>query len=262
VTPQALQDAARSLWIHWQEGRRMPALPDSCRPSTRAEGYAVQEQVMAVAQRGQFGWKIAATSGAGQRHIGVDGPLAGRLLEGQVKTSGATVSLRGTQMGVAEPEFAFRMGRDLPPRHAAYETAEVMAAVHSLHPSIEVPDSRFEDFARAGGAQLIADNACAHLFVLGPEAPAGWRALDLSAHPVQASVAGRYERAGRGDNVLGGPHLALTWIANELSALGIGLRAGQVVTTGTCMVPLEIAPGDRVSIDFGPLGAVEARFEA
>lgn len=260
MTPHAMQDAARSLWNHWQSGQRMRELPAACRPTTRAEGYAVQEQVMAVAGRTQFGWKIAATSGAGQSHIGVDGPLAGRLLDGQVSQSGATISLRGTQMFVAEPEFAFRMGRDLAPRAQPYDTAEVLAAVDTLHPAIEVPDSRFEDFACAGGPQLIADNACAHLFVLGPATAADWRALDLAAHAVQARVEGRYERSGKGENVLGGPQLALTWIANELSAIGIGLRAGHVVTTGTCMVPLEIVPGDRVFADYGMLGSVEARF--
>ncbi len=260
MTPESMQLAARTLWSHWQDGRRTPGLPPECRPRTREEGYAVQEQIMAVAGRAQFGWKIAATSSAGQQHIGVDGPLAGRLLEGQVAQTGATISLRGTQMGVAEPEFAFRIGHELAPRARAYAIDEVMAAVESLHPAIEVPDSRFEDFARAGGPQLIADNACAHLFVLGPATAADWRTLDLAAHPVHARVEGRYDRHGKGANVLAGPHFALTWIANELSRLGIPLRAGQVVTTGTCMVPLEIVPGDRVLIDFGVLGSVQAQF--
>lgn len=215
---------------------------------------------MAVSGRSQFGWKIAATSAAGQRHIGVDGPLAGRLLNGQVMDGGASVSLAGTQMGVAEPEFAFRMGRDLPPRERVYDPSEVLAAVDTLHPAIEIPDSRFDDFVHAGGPQLIADNACAHLFVLGAPAGVAWRNVDLSAHAVHARIEGRYARSGQGANVLGGPHLALTWIANELSALGITLRAGQVITTGTCMPPLEIAPGDHLVVDFGSIGSVDARF--
>ena len=55
----------------------------------------------------------------------------------------------------------------LPPRAAPYTIEEVLAAVETLHPAIEVPDSRYEDFAKVGAAQLIADNACAHYFVLG-----------------------------------------------------------------------------------------------
>ena len=60
-------------------------------------------------------------------------------------------------------------------------------------------------------------------------------------------------------HVLGDPRVALTWLANELSRLGIPLAAGQLVTTGTCVIPMAIAPGDRVRGDFGSLGAVSVR---
>jgi 2-keto-4-pentenoate hydratase len=78
---------------------------------------------------------------------------------------------------------------------------------------------------------------------------------------VHGEVVGKLARDGVGSNVLGDPRVALTWLANELSSLGITLRAGQVVTTGTCLVPLEIAPGDHVRMDFGALGRVECRME-
>jgi 2-keto-4-pentenoate hydratase len=76
---------------------------------------------------------------------------------------------------------------------------------------------------------------------------------------VHGEVVGKLARDGVGANVLGDPRIALAWLANELSSLGITLRAGQVVTTGTCLVPLEIAPGDQVRMDFGALGQVEAK---
>jgi 2-keto-4-pentenoate hydratase len=53
--------------------------------------------------------------------------------------------------------------------------------------------------------------------------------------------------------------VALAWLVNELSGLDLTLASGAVVTTGTCLVPLEIGPGDRVVMDFGALGCVEAR---
>ena len=75
-------------------------------------------------------------------------------------------------------------------------------------------------------------------------------------------IVGKVSREGIGSNVLGDPRFALAWLANELSSLGITLRAGQVVTTGTCLVPLEIAPGDHVRMDFGVLGRVECRMSS
>jgi 2-keto-4-pentenoate hydratase len=232
------------------------------RPSTRGDGYAIQARLERRSAHPLFGWKIAATSAAGQAHIAVDGPMAGRLIAERVRASGAVVAFGANHMRVAEAEFAFRMGADLVPRAAPYRVAEVLDAVAAVHPAIEVPDSRYDDFTRVGAAQLIADNACAHDFVLGAPAAADWRSLDLSRHSVVARIPGRLRRDGVGANVLGDPRAALAWLANELSALGVTLGAGQVVTTGTCVVPLSIEPGDHVVANFGVLGTVEARIGA
>ena len=255
-------DAARLLWSCRQAGTVIDALPPSLRPRDNSAGHAIQAALPVVAGRPVIGWKLAATSAAGQAHIQVDGPLAGRILDGFVEPVGATLSLAGNRMRVVEPEFAFRMACDLPPRAAAYTVDEVLAATASLHPAFELPDSRFADFARAGMAQLIADDACCGRFAFGPAAPSTWREVDLAAHRVSATVQGadgrvRCTRDGEGRALLTNPRVALTWLANELSALGIGLRAGDWASCGTCMVPLEIAPGDRVVADYGTLGSIE-----
>ena len=123
-----------------------------------------------------------------------------------------------------------------------------------------MPDSRFDDFAKVGAAQLIADNACAHQFILGPATTADWRSIDLSEHPATATITGKLTHQGIGANVLGDPRIALTWLVNQLSGQGLTLHAGQVVTTGTCATPLPIGPGDEMVADFGPLGRVSVRF--
>jgi len=258
------RQAAQRVWTHWRDGTVMDALPADCRPAGRAAGYAAQAALPAAADRTVVGWKIAATSRAGQAHIAVDGPLAGRLLDGLVHADGAALSLRGNRMRVAEPEFVFGLGRTLAPRARPWGVEEVLDAVASLHTGLEVPDSRYADFARAGEAQLLADNACAGQFVLGPASVADWRAIDLAMHRVHGRVrrpdGSSWTREGTGANVLDDPRLALAWLANELSTLGLPLEAGQIVTTGTCMAPLEVAPGDAVEADFGVLGRVALRF--
>jgi 2-keto-4-pentenoate hydratase len=261
LTEQQQHAASDLLWELWQQGRRVAELPAHLRPATRQEGYAVQALIEARSAVPLFGWKIAATSDAGQRHIGVEGPLAGRLLGERVATGGSTLKLGANHKRVAEPEFAFRIGRALLPRSSSYSVDEVMAAVDSLHLAIEVPDSRYDDFARVGTAQLIADNACAHQFVLGPAATPQWRTRNLAEHVVIGIVAGKLRREGKGANVLGDPRAALSWLANELCRLGITLAAGQMVTTGTCVPPLPVEPGDHTTADFGELGCVELSFE-
>ena len=255
-------DAAQLLWTCRQAGDAIDALPSELRPGDTFAGYAIQAALPAVADRPVVGWKIAATSAAGQAHIQVDGPLAGRILDSFVQPIGATLSLTGNRMRVVEPEFAFRIGSPLPPRAAPYTVADVLTATASLHPAFEVPDSRFAEFARAGKAQLIADDACCGRFAFGPAALSTWREVDLAAHRVHATIRGadgrvRYTRAGEGSALLGDPRTALTWLANELSGLGIGLRAGDWASCGTCMVPLEILAGDRILADYGSFGRIE-----
>ena len=241
-------------------GQPIDALPEACRPASRAAGYAIQARLGAALCDEISGWKIAATSQSGQKHIGVDGPLGGRIFKRQVHAHHEIVPTWGNRMKVAEPEFAFCFGRDIPARSASYSVDEVMAAVDSMRPAIEMPSSRFADFANAGEAQLIADNSCAGRFVFGEPAPQGWRLIDLSRHEVIARIErnGRpvVQSAGSGAAVLGDPRTALTWLVNELSRLGIGLSAGQMVSTGTCMTPLPAEPGDLVTADFGALGLV------
>jgi 2-keto-4-pentenoate hydratase len=251
--------AAKTLNDHWRSGTKLESLDATLLPQDRREGYAIQAALANHSARKLFGWKIAATSVAGQRHINVSGPLAGRIFPETVIADGGTASMRGNEMRVGEAEFAFRFARDLPPRAAPYSVAEVLDAADTLHPAIEIPDSRFADFVSAGEAQLIADNACAHLFVLGATTGADWRACDLIEERPVITLRGN-QFIGHGSNVLGDPRVALAWCANELRALGVTLRAGEVVTTGTCCTPLPIQTGDVFAADFGVFGKVSVEF--
>jgi 2-keto-4-pentenoate hydratase len=254
--------AAATLWQHFQQKTKLDGLSSDERPRDRAEGYTVQSEVARLSGQAVVGWKIAATSAAGQKHIGVDGPLAAPLLADRVFESPSrppTFSLAGNIMNVAEAEFAFRFRRALPPRPTPYATDEVLDAVESLHPAIEVPDSRYSEFAKVGAPQLIADLACACWFLLGPPTAVDWRPRDLVNHRVNAYINDELAGTGAGANVLGDPRIALTWIVNELATFGGGIRGGQFVTTGTCVVPPTVRPGDSFRADFGDFGVVEVR---
>jgi 2-keto-4-pentenoate hydratase len=256
----AITAASKALHDHWRDGTKFSGLDDRLRPRDRIEAYAIQSEIEKYSARGLFGWKIAATSEAGQKHINVDGPMAGRILAETVIADGGTASMAGNEMRVAEPEFAFRMRIDLPARATPYTVQQVLDAVDTLHPAIEIPDSRFADFVSAGAAQIIADNACAHLFVLGPPTGADWRSRDLVEERPVITMRGQ-QFVGHGRNVLGDPRVALTWLANELRQLGVTLKAGQIVTTGTCHPPLPIQSGDFCAADFGVLGKVSVGFK-
>ncbi|KAF2773934.1 FAA hydrolase [Teratosphaeria nubilosa] len=257
------KEASDKLVLNWQNGTTLTELPESIRPRSIAEGYEIQSHIMRLTSSPLWGWKIAATSIHGQKHINVDQPLAGRIIQERVTPYGEPVSLGPNRMRCAELEFAYRMGSDLPPRTTGtYRLNEVMDAVDGLFLGVEVPDSRFEDFVSVGAAQLVADNACGDRYIRGPEVK-DWSGRDLIEHKVVGWVGGRSERReGTGGNVLGDPRIAMTWLANELSKYGEGLKKGEYVTTGTCVFPLTVEPGEKVVGDYGDMGRIEVRFVA
>lgn len=248
-------EAAGLLTGLYEGGRQIDHLPDDLRPATRAEGYAVQVRLERFAGE-VAGWKIAATSKAGQAHINVDGPMAGRIFAARLLEDGQAVPLKGNTMRVAELEFAFRLGQGVPPRGGGYSLDEVRAVVAALHPAVEIPASRFTDFCAVGAPSLIADNACAHAFLFGPAFdPAIWRHRDLKTWEVTAHLAGKDSVRGIGANVLGDPWVALLWLVNECSTHGMALAEGQMISTGTCLVPVPVEEGDVLTTDYG-LGEV------
>ena len=256
MTPERADEAAAILLGNWRGLTRIDALPEPCRPRDRAEGYQIAAAVARQSGDSVAGWKIAATSAAGQKHINVDGPLGGRILKERLLPPGGTVDIGGTIMRVAEAEFAFVLGTAMPRRDTPYSQAEVMDAVTALHLSIEVPDSRYADFTKVGAPSLIADMACPAWLILSPAVEADWRGIDLAEHRVVAFKNGVEVAAGSGKAALGDPRVALTWLVNEAAEYGGGVEAGQFVTTGTCVVPVPIAPGDAITMDYGALGSL------
>lgn len=253
------QEAARLLHAAWRDTALIPGLPESCRPQNLDDGYQIQDALEALHDAAVVGYKIGATNEAVQRIFDVDSPFFGLLLQPALCSSPATIPAGKVILHIIEAEFDFTLKEDLPPRDGSYSQDEVMARVENLIPAIEIPDSRYENWREAGMAQLVADNAIASLLVLGEPAQ-NWRALDLSRQSVAVKVNGETVDEGSGANVLGDPRNALTWLANTLSARGMGLKAGQIVTTGSAANVIKVNPGDTVVADFGDLGVAEVHF--
>ena len=208
---------------------------------------------------GIIGYKIACTNVTAQTQLNVDGPFFGRLLSAFSFESPARLDAGEFFMRVVEAEFGFRMARDLPPASEPRTKEQVAAAVEGVLPGIEVVDSRFDSWTTVGAPSLIADNACNAAWVRGPLL-ADWQSIDLSAQPVRVFVNGKLLREGTGSAVLGHPLNALTWLANTLSDRGLGLEAGQYVTTGVTTEVYMAERGDIIAADFGIVGKVDLAF--
>jgi 2-keto-4-pentenoate hydratase len=230
-----------------------PDLPADCRPRGVEEAYAVQEAVCRTLGR-VGGWKVGAATPTAE-------PRRAPLLAALVAPGPA--ALRGPEFHVIgiESELAFRLGRDLPPRAAPYSRDEVLDALDTLHPAIEVVDSRFAERTAADALSQLADNQSNGAFVYG-HGVAAWRHVDFSRQPVRLRIDGAVVHEGEGGNTAGDPLRLVHWLANHLSARGASLRAGDVVTTGTTTGLRLVNPGAVVEAEFPGVGGVRVEITA
>lgn len=242
-----------------KEQRSIANLPDDLKPGSIDEGYVLQEALTAALGETPLGWKIACTNRAAQKLMQTDEPFAGPLFKSMLHTSPAVLCADQFNMRMVEGEFAFRLGRDLPARRHPYTRHEVEAAVTAVHPAIEVADSRFDDWLAVGLPSLVADGAVSGAFVYGASR-SDWHTLDLINWPVTITADGEVVGQGTGASALGDPCLSLLWLVNKRSTQGGGLKAGQIVTTGTCTGNFKALPGTTIVADFGEMGEVSVSF--
>lgn len=260
MTETAIEKVARQLWKAWEDHKTVSktSLRDSI--GTVLEGYAVQDAIARISELHCVGWKVGATSRAAQELLSLPGPLSGRLFAPYRYDSPAVIDAKSSGLRALEPEIAFRMGRDLPPRDEPYDARDITGAIAWAHPALELPKSRWNDWRTLGAPAFIADNSAAGFLVLGAEVE-DWRDIDLSALEARLVINGEPVETGAGANVMDGPVSVVAWLANHLIDRGLSLHAGDLITTGTC-TPIGFAkPGDEVIADFGRFGQAVARFE-
>lgn len=253
--------AAAALLAARRDRRPIARLPQDCAPETISAAYEIQVALVETLCRGGeptaiAGFKIGATGRAAREFLGLDGPFYGCLLTDRILDSPARISRADFNFCLIEPEFAVRLGQDLPPRHEPFSRADVVGAVTSLHPAFEVVASAYgEAWQDAGAPGLIADNGVHGCLILGPGTQ-DWRELDLAEHEAVFHRNGREEGRGRGVNAYGHPLDALAWLAGQAPAGGRGLKAGDIVTTGVVTPFLQAGAGDILTADFGTLGTL------
>jgi 2-keto-4-pentenoate hydratase len=255
-----MTDLARQLWEARRSGGIVP-LDAITHPTGIEEAYAIQHEIAALCGAPWRGFKVGSTSLAAQRKLGTDEPGSAPLLAPHVHESPARIAIVPAHTPAVEGEFAFRLGRDLPPRVAPYRVDEVADAVAAVAGAIEVVGTRLAGGLAGKGRVLVTADCGANIaFVSG-----AWRddarSWDLKTRRVVMFINGAPRGSGTGANALGDPLNVLLWLANQQSTAGRGLKAGEVISTGTCTGLDPVAPGDRVRADFGELGSVEIVFE-
>jgi 2-keto-4-pentenoate hydratase len=227
-------------------------LPPLLRPKTLEEAYFVQD-VMLRALGTNGGWKVGAPSPQATP-LYAPMPLAGFAASGDV-VAGQYRRLRGV-----EAEIAFLVGKDLAPRAEPYSREEVIAAIASCHPAIELLESALLDPDAADRLTAIADLQSNGGFLAGNPV-SNWQTFDFADETAQMNVDG-FVRVTDGRNAAGPDLLRLVhWLANEAQGRTGGLLAGQWITTGSWTGKALTDSGSIAVARFRNFGEVRVHFE-
>jgi 2-keto-4-pentenoate hydratase len=130
--------------------------------------------------------------------------------------------------------------------------------VATVHPSIEIVNPRLPKGFNDVVEWYVADGGLSHALVLGSGVKPLARS-DYARITNRISINGISKYTGIASNALGGPELALTWLANNLIASGLFLREGDVVTTGVITDVFETQIGDFVKASYDLIGDVSVQ---
>lgn len=239
-----------------REGRQQSGLEARLTPPDKETAYRIAGMVAEMLGWAVAGWKIAATNAEMRRALRTDAPIYGRVYAPNVRPGPVTVDHAGLCSPIPEVEYQARLGTDLPPRQKAYSVEEVAEAVASMHPGIELAECRFvHDAAFPPLPAILADGSGSATLIYG-RAIADWQDRDIPGQEVVLFRNGERRRSGTASAALEHPLVPLTWLANELSRTGIGLKAGQMISTGTLTGMFRPQRGETYRADFGPLGDV------
>lgn len=236
--------------------RALPVPADLAAGFTIADGQAVSSRNAArLLERigGHVtGVKLGATNAAAMARLGLERPFVGPLFSARTFAQPVTLPRADFVACIVEVELAVRLGRDVGADGRPVTRDALADAIDQAFPVIEIADSRLVDWTSVRPGFIYADLGFAGALVTG-EPIATWRAIDFAAAQVKLLVNGAQVREGAGAAVMGHPLDALAGMVPHIRG---GLRAGQVVSTGTWIAPHFGQAGDRIVADFGALGRV------
>ncbi len=256
MTDATILQAITETFIHNEiVGGDYGSLAEVAPDMTETEAYQVQaDGIAALVARGDVivGKKIAATSAASLKMLGLEESAYGELLASMSIANGGEVAANRFANPRLECEIAFRLGQPLPGPDVS--AADVLAATEEVIAAFELVDLRNGDWSHTMREVVCYDGLAKH-YLLADQGVAA-NGLDLKDLTVTLSKNGEQVATGDGAAVLGDPLVAVAWLANKLISQGSMLNAGDIILTGTMTPPQPMVAGDRFEAVFDHLGTV------
>tara|TARA_B100000131_G_scaffold209768_1_gene201708 strand:- start:836 stop:1636 length:801 start_codon:yes stop_codon:yes gene_type:complete len=245
--------------------KRIKSLPKDCTPISFQEAYAIQDELTKryLSEDKKtllIGKKIGCTNEDAKNQLNIKDSFFGNIFSNNISKSNTVINPNKYFSPFVEPEFSFIMKNELDVTKAPYGPDTIFKSILAVLPSIELVDSRYEDWTSIGVNNLIADNAVHAHWIYGKEIKE-LNLFDFNNHSVDLFINGKFIEKGNASAVMGNPINSLTWLINKLAIMGKVLPKNYYVSTGTCTKAIPISRGDKVTADFGTLGIVSFDFK-
>jgi 2-keto-4-pentenoate hydratase len=255
----AAKRAANTLLAEHRDNVRFRTLAPPEGPASISDAYDIQERYVALL-RGEngdaAGYKVGLTSATMQKFCGIDHPIAGVVLASRLHKSGATVQRQNYGRLGLEFEIAVRIKSDVPVTGRPCTAEAIAPHIDGVCAAIEIVDDRSADYSNLDVRSLVADNSWNGGIVLS-EFKTTWP--DLPGVLGRASKDGAAIGEGFGRDILGHPFNSAAWLATQLNSRGAGLKAGQVVMTGSVMKTVFPESDASYRFELEGIGVVEVR---
>ena len=220
---------------------------------TLDDAYQIQKaSIQRRIERGEVlaGFKLGFTSKAKMEQMGINDIIWGRLTHSMEIKSGDMLEMSKFIHPRAEPEIAFRMGKQLD-RYVSLE--EVPQYIDAIAVAIEVIDSRYEHF-KFSLEDVVADNCSSAAYMIGEWLPS---LTDVQGLHITLQLNGETVQTGNSHAILGNPLQSIVEISKMMVKYGEVVQAGDIILAGAATSAIYINAGDRIGAHFGKLGSVE-----
>lgn len=247
LSHEQIEQAAQHLFQARQTKTKGDLIPGSCRPTDRESALAIQGRVMELLGEPLAGWKCGVPKG--------NGPLVMAPLPASAILRSSPCVVPGPQ-GKIEPEIAFVVARDLPPRPVPYSANQIQDAIQEARMVLELLGTRYQDHLAPTPIDLLADSYNHHALFIGPVIT---NIFDLSLESLHVKITS--PGAVLFDKVhphpSGDPMKSFSWLVHFLNERGQGLKEGQIVTTGSYAGIVEAPLGVPLHIELGGAGSFD-----
>ena len=229
--------------VQWNVGTTLPL-------ESLDDVYATQDLVAVALSADIRAWKTSPLE---------DGTaFAGPIFANNIFASGAQISASKMHVLGIEGEIAFRISRDLPDQGQPYTRDDILTSISEMIPLIELVDTRMINGMEQDPSLKMADNQSNYGIIIGDISKKDWTEVNATMAEVHLTVNDKILFSGTSSSSINDMFELMAGTANSCVKYDRPVRAGDIITTGSCTGIVFIEPNSNVVLDFPEIGQVEA----